>query len=119
MYVGKQLAYLHRVRLALYGALGGEHADVARLGQIAYRLCRWADYAQYAARRVEHGQVALLYGAQSLCRCGVASEYHEMATHGEQLEHGLPCELVDHFKRARAIGCAGVVAEIHVVVLRQ
>ena len=37
--------------------------------------------AQYAARGVEHGQVALLYGAQSLGRCCVASEYYEMATH--------------------------------------
>ena len=81
MYIWEQFVYLHRVRLTLYGALCSQYTNVSRLGQIANRLCGRADDAQYAARGVEHGQVALLYGAQSLGRCCVASEYYEMATH--------------------------------------
>ena len=117
--VGPELVYFEHVALALYRALGGEHAYVARLRDAAYALGRGADYAEHAARGVEARQVILLDGAQSLGRRRVAGQDDEAAAHGEELYDGFARELVHHVERARPVRRTGVVAEVQVVVLRQ
>ena len=117
--VGPELLYFERVALALDGALGGEHAYVARQRQAAYALGRGAYHAEHAARGVEPRQVVLLYGAQGLGRGCVAGQYDEAAAQREEFGDGFARELVNHVERARAVGGAGVVAEVDVVVLGQ
>ena len=76
-------------------------------------------YPQHTAVGVDAGQVVLLYGAKSLGRCGVACHNHQPASLPEQVFHSLQGEVVHQLKRAAAIGCAGIVAQIQIVVLRQ
>ena len=59
----------------------------------------------------------LLDGAQGLGRGGVAAKDDEMAPHLKESLHGLARKLVDHVEGTWAIGCAGVVAQVEVVVL--
>lgn len=117
--VGIEFLYLKHVALALYRALGGEYANVARLRDVAYTFSRGADYAEHTARRVELRQVVLLYGAQSFCRRGVARQNDEVAAHREQFDNSLARKLIYHIERTRPVRRTGVVAEIKIVVLRK
>ena len=119
LYVGPQLGYLHAVAAALDGALGGQHAHVARQRQPAYAFGRGADYAKHAARGVDARQVVLLDGAQGLGRRRVAGYDDQAAAHREQPPDGFEREAVDHVERARPVRSAGVVAQVDVVILRQ
>lgn len=119
LYVGPQLGYLHAVAAALDGALGGQHAHVARQRQPAYAFGRGADYAKHAARGVDARQVVLLDGAQGLGRRRVAGYDDQAAAHREQPPDGFEREAVDHVERARPVRSAGVVAKVDVVILRQ
>ena len=103
--------------MALNGAFCGQNANVSAVGDGVDTLCRGTNDAQYAAIGIEMEQVALLNGSQSFCRCGVATQDNEMATLFEELEHGLPGELINHFEGTRTIGCTGVIAQIEIVVL--
>ena len=116
--VGIEFLYLEYVALALYRALGGQYAHVARLRNRTYALGRGTYHAEHAACGVEHGQVVLLYGTQSLGRGRVAGQDDKVAAHREQFYHGLARKLVHHVERARPVGGACVVAEVQVVVLR-
>ena len=77
-----------------------------------------ADDAQHAARGVQAGQVFLLNGAQGFGRGGVAGQDDQRAALAKKGLDGLEGVFVDHLEGVRAIGRAGVVAEVQVVVLR-
>ena len=114
--VGVELVDLEIVALALDGALGGKDAHMTRFRQAADDLGGGADDAEDAALGVDLRQVVLLDGAQGLGGGGVTAEDDEVAAHLEELQHGLARKLIDHVERTWSIGCAGVVAEIKVVV---
>jgi len=117
--VGEQFFDFELVAAALHGAFGGQQSDVSRRGDAADDLGRGSDDAEHASAGIDGRNVALLNGAQGFGRRGVAAEDDEAATHGEQLEHGLAGELIDHLERARAVGRTSIIAQVHVVVLGQ
>ena len=117
--VGEQLTYLERIAPATHGAFGGEDAHMTASREASDVLRRRTDDAEHAPSWVKLGQIALLYGAQSFCRGGVAAEYNKMVSHGEELYHRLTGELINHFERARTVRRARIVAQIHVVVCRK
>ena len=117
--VREELVYLEVVAVALDGALGGQDAHVARLGERANDLGRGPDDAQHAPVGVYARQVVLLYCAQRLGRCRVASQYDEVAPELKQPYHGLARELVDDVERARPVWRARIVAKVKIVVARQ
>ena len=76
------------------------------------------DDAQDAPRGVvPGGQIALLDGAEGLGRGGVAGQDDEGAAFGEEVHDGFAGEAVDGVVGACAVGGAGVVAEVDVVVV--
>ena len=68
------------------------------LGQFTYGFHGRADYSQHPAGGIKTGQVNLLDGPQSLGRCGIASQDHQMASHLEKLGHTLKRKLINHLE---------------------
>ena len=75
--------------------------------------------AQHAAVRVQFRDVSLLDRAQRLGRSRIATQDYQMATHGKKLQHSLAGKLIHHLEGARTVWRTGIVAQIHIVVLRQ
>ena len=114
--MGPELGNLHLVSVAADGTLCGHNAYMRRLGQMAHALGCGSHHAQDAAVGVEHGKVVLLDGAERLCRCGVARQDYQMATHGKELSHALLRKLIDAFKGTASVWCAGIVTQIQIVI---
>ena len=114
-----QLLYLKGVGAGLHRAGGGQQADVAGAGERADGFHRGADDTQYAPGGVQVGQVVLLDGAQGFGRGRVAGQDDQVAAPGEEVGDALQRVAVYHVERACAVGRAGVVAQVDVVVLRQ
>ena len=114
--MGPELRNLHLISVAADGTLCGHNAYMRSLGQMTYTLGCGAHHAQDAAVGVEHGKVVLLDGAESLCRCGIARQDYQMATHGKELSHALLRKLIDAFKGTVSVWCAGIVAQIQIVI---
>ena len=114
--MGPELGNLHLVSVAADGTLCGHNAYMRRLGQMAHALGCGSHHAQDAAVGVEHGKVVLLDGAKRLCRCGVARQDYQMATHGKELSHALLRKLIDAFKGTASVWCAGIVTQIQIVI---
>ena len=116
--VGAELGNLQLVGMAAYGAWRGHDAHMTRSGYVADDLDGGTYHAQHASLRVEKGQVPLLDATQRLGRCGVAGQDDEVAALLEQIPHSLERELIDEVEGACAVGSAGVVAKVEVIVLR-
>ena len=92
---------------------------MASLRGIAYGFDRGAYYSKHTARGGNNRQVVLLDTAQRLCRCCVAGKYNQVTPLCKKVLHTLAGKFIDHIERARAVGCARIIAKIQVVVLRQ
>ena len=115
-----EFGYLHVVGTAGYRTRGTEYADMAGTAYFAEFFDRRTDYAEYAARGVGHsGEVVLLNGTQCLGGSGIATEDYQGASLSEKILHRLESEAVDNLERTDAVGRAGVVAKIYVVILRK
>lgn len=115
-----KFGYLHVVGTAGYRAGCAEYADVARTAYLAEFFDRRTNYAEHTARGVVHsGEVVLLNCAQCLCGSGIATEDYQGASLPEKILHRLESEAVDNLERTDAVGRAGVVAKIYVVILRK
>ena len=117
--VGVALVQLEFVTAGADGALRGQDADMAGVGEAAHHLHRGADDAQHAALAAEAGEVVLLNGAEGFGRSGVAGQDDEFATAVEEGGDGFKGVAIDHIERARTIGGSCVVAKVEVVVLRE
>ena len=91
---------------------------MATLGQRTYHLGGRTDDAQHAAVRVQFRDVSLLNRAQRLSRSRIATQDDQMATHGKKLQHSLAGKLIHYLEGARTVWRTGIVAQIHIVVLR-
>ena len=98
---------------------GCQHAYAAVCAEPAGGFNGGAYHSEHAPRRVEIREVALLNRTQRLGRRRVAGKDDEVASALEQRPDSLKSELIDNVKRAGAVGSAGVVAEVEVVVMRQ
>ena len=117
--VGIEFLYLKPVAVAAYSALRGENAYMTGCGELTYDLGSGANDAKHTARGVEFGKVNLLYSPESFCRSSVAAKDDEVATQLKQTYNSLTRELIDDIERARTVRRTSIVAEIHIVVLRQ
>ena len=117
LYVGIEFLDFEGLALALDGSLGGEYSHMTALGETADDLCRRTDDAQNSTVGIDLRDIVLLDGAQGLGRSCIATKDNEMATHLEELDDCLACELIDHIETAWAVGGTGIVAQIEVIVL--
>ena len=103
---------------------------MAAASELADDFGSGADDAQHSARgcrgvvegrtgTIPSRQIVLLDAAQGLCRGSVAAQDDQLAAHGEEFLDGLARELIDDIERPRTVGCAGIVAQIQIVVLWQ
>lgn len=117
--IGIEFLYLKPVAVAAYSSLCGKNSNMTRGGELTYDLGSGANDAKHTARGVEFGKVNLLYRPKSLCRSRVAAKDDEIATQLKQTYNSLTCELINNIERTRTVRRTGIVAEIHIVVLRQ
>ena len=78
-----------------------------------------ADHAKYAPVGRLEGEHLLLDRAKGFGRGCVAGDHHEVASDREEFLNSLTGEIENELEAAGAIGSAGIVAEIDVIVLRQ
>ena len=100
-------------------ALCAENAHVARARQVAHGFDGGANHPQHAAIGCHVRQILLLDGAQGLGRGRVAGQDDEFAAAGEEFRHGLQGVAIHYVEGARTVGCAGVVAEVKIIVVGQ
>ena len=80
---------------------------------------RWSYYPQHPPVWVGEGQIRLLNGSERFGRCSIAGQYNQVAPFVEQFLNTLPGILGHSLKRAVAIGRAGIITKINVIVLRE
>ena len=77
------------------------------------------DDAQHTTRLPLHlRKVVLLNGFQSFGRSRIASQYHQMATQVEEFLHGFTRKLIHDLERTCPVGCAGIISQIKIIILR-
>jgi len=117
--VGAESLGFEVVGLGRDGAGGGEESHMIGAGEAGEGFDGRADDAEDASGGAEMRKVYLLKGAERFCGGRIAGEDNEGAVEAAKVSDGLSSEVVDDIEGAVAVGRAGVVAEIDVVVLRK
>ena len=117
-HIGIKFGYLELIGMAFDGSRSSHNTHMTALGECSHALGSRPDDTKHPACSIQLRQILLLDSTQCLGRSRVTTQYDKRATLGKEMLHCLQGKLIHEFERPGAIGCTGIITQIHIIILR-